>query len=267
MDWFAAGQMQKQESRGRRKLLLWLSLLVNLGMLSWFKYGTLFMQTYADIVAQFGFTWTVPDIDIILPVGISFYTFQTLSYTIDVYLKRSEPESSFLDFALFVTFFPQLVAGPIVRPKQLLPQFKSPKRATSQEFSWGAFLFTWGVFQKSVLADSVCARVSGHAFGFQEEMFAMDAWLSVFAFSAQIFFDFAGYSDMAIGLGRCFGFRFPENFNWPYTSCSLREFWRRWHITLSAFFRDYLYIPLGGNRLGHARTAFNLMTVFLLCGL
>ena len=267
VDWFAAGQMQKQESRGRRKLLLWLSLLVNLGMLSWFKYGTLFMQTYADIVAQFGFTWTVPDFDIILPVGISFYTFQTLSYTIDVYLKRSEPESSFLDFALFVTFFPQLVAGPIVRPKQLLPQFKSPKRATSQEFSWGAFLFTWGVFQKSVLADSVCARVSGHAFGFQEEMFAMDAWLSVFAFSAQIFFDFAGYSLCAIGVALCLGFSIPNNFKSPYAALGFSDFWRRWHISLSEWLRDYLYIPLGGNKKGGRRTLINLMLTMLLGGL
>jgi len=267
VDWFAAGQMHKQSKLRNRRLLLILSLIVNLGMLSWFKYGMLFMQTYADIVAQFGYNWTIPDFNIILPVGISFYTFQTLSYTIDVYLKRSAPETSFLDFALFVTFFPQLVAGPIVRPKQLLPQFKSPRQATLREFSWGAFLFTWGLFQKSVLADSVCARISSHAFGFQEEMFVLDAWVSVLAFSGQIFFDFAGYSLCAIGVALCLGFSIPNNFKSPYAALGFSDFWRRWHISLSEWLRDYLYIPLGGNKKGPRRTLINLMLTMLLGGL
>ena len=267
VDWLAARIMHRQSSRGKRKLLLIVSLAANLGMLSWFKYGTLFMESFSELVAQFGWQWTPPNFDITLPVGISFYTFQTLSYTIDVYLKRSKPESSFLDFALFVTFFPQLVAGPIVRPNQLIPQFKSPKRATANQFAWGVMLFVWGLFQKSVLADSIMAPVAGHAFTLQVEMFALDAWLVVFAFSAQIFFDFAGYSLCAIGIATCLGFSLPNNFNSPYAAIGFSDFWRRWHISLSQWLRDYLYIPLGGNRQGTTRTKINLVITMLLGGL
>ena len=267
VDWFAARAMHRQRSAVNRKLLLFISLAANLGMLSWFKYGTLFMETFSNFSQQLGWTWTPPDFDITLPVGISFYTFQTLSYTIDVYLKRNEPETSFLNFALFVTFFPQLVAGPIVRPNQLIPQFKSPQKATANQFCWGIMLFVWGLFQKSVLADAILGPVASHAFGLAEEMLVFDAWLATFAFSGQIFFDFAGYSLCAIGIAYCLGFSIPNNFKSPYAAIGFSDFWRRWHISLSEWLRDYLYIPLGGNKKGRNRTKINLLLTMLLGGL
>ena len=267
VDWFAARGMNRVRSKLKRKLFLLISLTANLGMLSWFKYGALFMETFASLVEPLGWVWVAPEFNITLPVGISFYTFQTLSYTIDIFLKRSEPEESFLDFALFVTFFPQLVAGPIVRPNQLIPQFKSPKRATANQFSWGVMLFIWGLFQKSVLADTILGPVAGHAFGLAEEMLVFDAWLATFAFSGQIFFDFAGYSLCAIGIAYCLGFSLPDNFKSPYAAIGFSDFWRRWHVSLSEWLRDYLYIPLGGNRKGNKRTKINLMLTMLLGGL
>jgi len=267
VDWFAANSMYRQQEQSRRRLWLYVSLCANLGMLSWFKYGTLIMETFSTLVAPFGLVWSVPVLSITLPVGISFYTFQTMSYTIDVYRGKSEPEASFLDFALFVTFFPQLVAGPIVRPNQLLPQFKTPRVANSRQFTWGACLFTWGLFQKSVLADGILGPVAGHAFGLHEEMYKLDAWLAVFAFSGQIFFDFAGYSLCAIGIALCLGFSLPDNFRSPYAAIGFSDFWRRWHVSLSEWLRDYVYIPLGGNRKGPRRTRINLMLTMLLGGL
>lgn len=267
VDWFAVKLMQRQKNRSARIGFLCLSLLVNLGMLAWFKYGNMLTQSLASLVGMIGVNWEAPVFDIILPVGISFYTFQTLSYTIDVFLKRIKPASSFLDFALYVAFFPQLVAGPIVRPNQLLPQFQSPQRANRKQFAWGVMLFTWGLFQKTVLADSILGPVAGHAFGFQKEMYISDAWLATFAFSGQIFFDFAGYSLCAIGTAMCLGFSIPNNFKSPYAAVGFSDFWRRWHISLSEWLRDYLYIPLGGNRKGEVRTKINLMITMLLGGL
>ena len=265
--WLVARLMHSQNNIRIRRLLLFVSLAANLGILGWFKYGTLFMDAFAMAAEQIGWSWTAPQFDIILPIGISFYTFQTLAYTIDVYLKRIKPEDSILDFALFVSFFPQLVAGPIVRPGQLLPQFKSPQKATRQQFFWGAMLFTWGLFQKSVLADLILGPSAGHAFGMQEEIYMFDAWLAVFAFSGQIFFDFAGYSLCAIGIALCLGFSIPNNFKCPYAAMGFSDFWRRWHVSLSEWLRDYLYIPLGGNRQGKTRTKINLMLTMLLGGL
>ena len=267
VDWFAAGAMSREKRPGRRKVLLGLSLLANLGMLSYFKYGKLLAELFTNLINPLGFEYTTPELDIILPVGISFYTFQTLSYTIDVYLKRSEPETSFLDFALFVTFFPQLVAGPIVRPYQLIPQFKDPRTATEKQFVWGLFLFTWGLFQKSVIADEILSIVVGDTFNAMYNITAFDAWLGVLAFSGQIFFDFAGYSLCAIGIAMCLGFSIPNNFKSPYAAIGFSNFWQRWHISLSGWLRDYLYIPLGGNRNGPRRTYVNLMLTMLLGGL
>ena len=267
VDGFAAGTMSREERPGRRKVLLGLSLLANLGMLSYFKYGNLLAELFTNLINPLGFEYTAPELSIILPVGISFYTFQTLSYTIDVYLKRSEPETSFLDFALFVTFFPQLVAGPIVRPYQLIPQFKEPRTATEKQFAWGLFLFTWGLFQKSVIADGLLSVVVGDTFNAMHNIAAFDAWLGVLAFSGQIFFDFAGYSLCAIGIAMCLGFSIPNNFKSPYAAIGFSNFWQRWHISLSGWLRDYLYIPLGGNRNGPRRTYVNLMLTMLLGGL
>jgi alginate O-acetyltransferase complex protein AlgI len=214
-----------------------------------------------------GVTWTAPTWAIVLPVGISFYTFQTMAYSLDVYLRRAEPTKSFLDFALFVTFFPQLVAGPIVRPTHLIPQFAKPVRASRNQLMWGLALLTLGLFQKIVIADGALAPAADAVFGAKESLSFVDAWLGTLAFSGQIFSDFAGYSTAAIGIALCLGFSLPNNFNYPYAAIGFSDFWRRWHISLSTWLRDYLYIPLGGNRKGNVRAYVNLMLTMLIGGL
>ena len=218
-------------------------------------------------MATIGVTYTPPAWSIVLPVGISFYTFQTMAYSLDVYLRRAAPAKSLLDFALFVTFFPQLVAGPIVRPTQLIPQFAEPRRASSGQLKWGLGLMTLGLFNKVVVADGLLAPVADAVFGSNEAVLGLDAWLGTLAFSGQIFCDFAGYSTIAIGVGLCFGFSLPNNFRFPYAAIGFRDFWQRWHISLSSWLRDYLYIPLGGNRKGTGRMYGNLMTTMLIGGL
>lgn len=205
--------------------------------------------------------------NIILPAGISFYTFTTLRYTIDMYQKRSEPVKSLLDFSLFVTFFPHLVAGPIVRPPQLVPQFESPRKASLKQFTDGLLLLTLRLFMKVVLADSMLSSTADSVFESNDLLPALDAWIGVFAFSGQIFLDFAGYSTCAIGVALCLGFVLPQNFNYPYAAIGFSDFWKRWHITLSSWLRDYFYIPLGGNRHGKVKTYFVLMATMLLGGL
>ena len=267
VDFSVAKFMHRAEGASRRRLLLLCSLAVNLGMLGFFKYGALLTQLFVDAASLVGVTFQPATWSIVLPVGISFYTFQTLSYTIDVYRRQAEPEPSFQDFALFVTFFPQLVAGPIVRPKQLLPQFKEPHQADLSQFVWGAMLLTWGLFQKAVLADAVLSIVVADAFNSAIPVSVLDAWAGVLAFSGQIFFDFSGYSMCAIGVALCLGFSLPDNFRCPYAAVGFSDFWKRWHISLSSWLRDYLYIPLGGNRGGPWRTYRNLMVTMLLGGL
>jgi alginate O-acetyltransferase complex protein AlgI len=217
--------------------------------------------------AGLGWEYKPPAWDIVLPVGISFYTFQTMSYTLDVYLRRAPPTRSLLDFSLFVTFFPQLVAGPIVRPTDLIPQFAVPHLATARQFSWGLFLMTLGLFQKIVVADGLLAPVSDEVFKATQPVAPLDAWLGTLAFSGQIFSDFAGYTTCAIGLSLVLGFSLNDNFRYPYAAIGFSDFWRRWHISLSTWLRDYLYIPLGGNQRGSARTYANLMITMLLGGL
>ncbi len=268
IDWFAAKRMYTEERRGRRIALLCVSLAANLGLLGFFKYGGFVLENFQNVVGFYGMTFEAAKPDIILPVGISFYTFQTMSYTLDVFLRRSKPSRSFLDFALYVTFFPQLVAGPIVRATDFLPQCLTPRRATREMFSWGLFLMTLGMFQKIVLADTLLAPTAETVFGWSKGPLAtLDAWLGVLAFSGQIFFDFAGYSTTAIGAALCLGFSLPDNFRCPYAAVGFSDFWRRWHISLSTWLRDYLYIPLGGNRKGRLRTDLNLMITMLLGGL
>lgn len=267
VDWLVAGRIHREERRGTRRLLLWVSLAVNLGMLGFFKYGTFLLEAFRDLLAMVDIAYQPPEVSIILPIGISFYTFQTLSYTIDVYLRRSKPEESFLDFALFVTFFPQLVAGPIVRPYQLIPQFKHPVRATRNQLLWGLFLFTIGLFEKVILADAALSAISDTVFNSPKPVACLDAWAAMLAFSGQIFFDFAGYSMCAIGIAMSLGFSLPDNFRCPYAAIGFSDFWQRWHISLSGWLRDYLYIPLGGNRQGARRTQINLMLTMLLGGL
>jgi alginate O-acetyltransferase complex protein AlgI len=190
-----------------------------------------------------------------------------MAYSLDVYLRRAEPAKSFLDFALFVTFFPQLVAGPIVRPTHLLPQFAEPRVATPKQLYWGLGLITIGLFQKIVVADGLLAMSVDSVFGAKEMLHPLDAWLGTLAFSGQIFSDFAGYSTTAIGVALTLGFGLPDNFRFPYAAIGFSDFWRRWHISLSTWLRDYLYIPLGGNRKGNLRTYANLLTTMLLGGL
>ena len=267
VDWHVAKRIFIEDRRGRRRALLALSLLVNLGFLAFFKYGNFLLENWIWLMSQIGIEWQAADWDIVLPVGISFYTFQTMAYTLDIYLKRAEPSKSFLDFALFVTFFPQLVAGPIVRPTQLMPQFAKPHVASMKQLYWGFSLIILGLFQKVVVADGLLASSSDLVFGAKDQLPAIDAWLGTLAFSGQIFSDFAGYSTTAIGVALCLGFSLPNNFRFPYAAIGFSDFWRRWHISLSTWLRDYLYIPLGGNRKGPGRTYANLMTTMLLGGL
>jgi alginate O-acetyltransferase complex protein AlgI len=267
VDYFAAGQIAKTEAKWSRRYWLILSMATNLGMLGFFKYGGFLLENFVAVAGAYGVQYEPAVSSIVLPVGISFYTFQTMSYTIDVFRRNSPPSESFLDFALFVTFFPQLVAGPIIRPRQLLPQFKKEHQATHPQLMWGLGLMTWGMFQKIVLADTLLAPTSDAVFGAVESLVFTDAWLGALAFGGQIFFDFAGYSTIAIGAALCLGFSIPENFRYPYAAIGFSDFWKRWHISLSSWLRDYLYIPLGGNRSGLIRTNINLMLTMLLGGL
>ena len=267
VDWWMAKLIYREERPAPRKRLLWVSLALNLGMLSYFKYGQFALENWQEMMAAIGIAYAPPAWDIVLPIGISFYTFVTLSYTLDVYLKRAKPGNSFLDFALFVTYFPHLVAGPIVRPIDLMPQFASARQASRPLFMWGLSLIVLGLFQKIVLADAILAPVAEDVFDAKALVPPLDAWMGVFAFSGQIFADFAGYSTAAIGVSLCLGFSLPVNFRYPYAAIGFSDFWRRWHISLSTWLRDYLYVPLGGNQHGRLLTYRNLMLTMLLGGL
>lgn len=267
VDFFVGKALYQQENPAKKKMLLVISLIGNLGMLFFFKYGNFFLENFTALVNALGIDYQPAQPNIILPAGISFYTFTTLCYTIDMYKKQSTPVKSLLDFSLFVTFFPHLVAGPIVRPHQLVPQFEKPRSASKTQMVNGLFLLTLGLFMKVVMADTMLANASDTVFNFAGPLLQLDAWMGVLAFSGQIFFDFAGYSTCAIGVAMCLGFSLPENFRFPYAAIGFSDFWKRWHITLSAWLRDYLYIPLGGNRKGVRRTYINLMLTMLLGGL
>jgi len=267
VDWNVAKKMYTEQVKSRRRMLLAASVVVNLGLLGYFKYGGFLLENFVALAAMASIEYKPPEWNIILPVGISFYTFQTMAYSLDVYLRRAKPSKSFLDFALFVTFFPQLVAGPIVRPTHLLPQFAVPKVASPRQLYWGLGLITIGLFQKIVVADGLLAPIADEVFGAEEMLHPLDAWLGTLAFSGQIFSDFAGYSTTAIGVALTLGFGLPDNFRFPYAAIGFSDFWRRWHISLSSWLRDYLYVPLGGNRKGNLRTYANLMTTMLLGGL
>jgi alginate O-acetyltransferase complex protein AlgI len=240
---------------------------VNLGFLAFFKYRDFLLDNFTTVVNAYGYGYQAQAMDIILPMGISFYTFQTMSYTIDMYKRKIEPAKTFLDFALYVTFFPQLVAGPIVRAEDLITQFYEEKRATVNQFIWGVFLLTIGLFQKVVLADTLLSDTADKVFGSDKLLHGVDAWVGTLAFSGQIFFDFAGYSTCAIGIALMLGIILPDNFKYPYASIGFSDLWKRWHITLSSWLRDYLYIPLGGNRYGILRLYIALMLTMLIGGL
>ena len=267
IDFFVGKALFTQSNPHKKKLLLVLSLIGNLGMLCFFKYGTFLLENFVSLVNLLGLEYHPATPNIILPAGISFYTFTTLCYTIDMYHKKSEPVKSMLDFSLFVTFFPHLVAGPIVRPPQLVPQFETERTASKKQMFDGLLLLSLGLFMKVVLADGMLSATADAVFNSNDVLPALDAWIGVFAFSGQIFLDFAGYSTCAIGAALCLGFVLPQNFNYPYAAIGFSDFWRRWHITLSSWLKDYLYIPLGGNRHGKLRTYYALMLTMLLGGL
>ncbi len=267
VDWYVAKGLNRVSGRRTRRLLLLASLGCNLGLLAFFKYGGFVLDNFVLAVQALGWDYAPAAPSIVLPVGISFYTFQTLSYTIDVYRGEARPWKSFLDFALFVTFFPQLVAGPIVRAVDFLPQCIAPRRASAAQLSWGLSLLTLGLFEKVAIADALLGPIADKVFSGPSGALFGDAWLGTFAFAGQIFCDFAGYSTCAIGVALCLGFAIPDNFNFPYAAVGFSDFWRRWHISLSTWLRDYLYISLGGNRGGALRTLVNLAATMLLGGL
>jgi len=265
VDYFVSLRMELAPDRDHRRRWLLVSLCMNLGLLAFFKYTNFLVGNLRGPLAAFGVALPA-HLNVILPVGISFITFQTMSYSIDVYRGRLSPPRRFRDFALFAAFFPQLVAGPIVRGIFFLPQLATIHPIRLENLRVGAEIFLRGFVKKVLFADRLSI--------FADAVFANPAlyssptcWLAALAYTGQIYFDFSGYTDMAIGVGRCLGFQLPENFRHPYISTNLSEFWQRWHISLSTWLRDYLYIPLGGNRRGTARTYVNLMITMLLGGL
>lgn len=257
--------LDRNESTTTRKALLWISIIVNIGLLGVFKYYNFFADNFVEAFTLLGQPIEPYTLNIILPVGISFYTFQTLSYTIDVYRRNLEPTSNFISFAAFVCFFPQLVAGPIERATHLLPQFHSPRKFEYTKAVDGLRQILWGLFKKVVIADN-CAQIANQAFDQYDTAPASFLVLGAIMFTFQIYGDFSGYSDIAIGTARLFGFDLMQNFAYPYFSRDIAEFWRRWHISLSTWFRDYLYIPLGGSRGGTAMKVRNTFIIFLVSG-
>ena len=263
---YSIGRLLANENRKtRRQVYLWISILVNLGFLGFFKYYNFFLDNFIQAFSFFGQEISSSGLNIILPVGISFYTFQTLSYTIDVYKRNLEPTRNFISFMAFVSFFPQLVAGPIERATNLLPQF-SVRRSFNYNYAVdGLRQILWGLFKKVVIADQ-CAALVNPIFENSDSLNGSTLLWGAFLFAFQIYGDFSGYSDIAIGTSRLFGFSLMRNFAFPYFSRDMAEFWRRWHISLSTWFRDYLYIPLGGSRGGMKMQLRNTFIIFLVSG-
>ena len=265
IDYSVGRGLAKAHSQKTRKGLLLTSLGVNLGLLGFFKYFNFFVDSFISAFSFLGFQLSPTSLNLILPVGISFYTFQTLSYTIDVYKGKLQPTNNLVAFAAFVSFFPQLVAGPIERASNLLPQFQKKRHFNYLESVNGLKQILWGMFKKIVIADR-CAEIANLAFRNPSEHSGSALIIGVVLFSFQIYGDFSGYSDIAIGTARLFGFRLMKNFAYPYFSRDIAEFWRRWHISLTTWFRDYLYIPLGGSRVGTRKKIRNIFIVFLTSG-
>ena len=265
-DYALARMIDTTSQQTRRKLYLTLSISGNLAVLAIFKYADFFILSFRDLLDAIGLSTSLHSLHIILPIGISFYTFQTMSYTIDVYRRVIKPTRSFIDFSMYVIFFPQLVAGPIVRAKDFLPQLASKKHFDKATFTAGLGLFLLGLTKKLFIADQL-APIVDRVFADPTQYATADLWLGMFAYGAQIFCDFSGYSDMAIATAGMLGFKLPQNFASPYLARNITDFWRRWHISLSTWLRDYLYIPLGGSRDGRLRTYRNLMITMLLGGL
>lgn len=254
------------KEKHRKKLFLTISLIINFSILFVFKYFNFINDSVFSIMEYFGIRWNVPNLDVLLPVGISFYTFQAVGYSIDVYRGTIKAEKSFITYALFVSFFPQLVAGPIERAKNLLPQFHEEHKFNYNNAVEGLKLMLWGFFMKICVADTLSEYVNA-VFNNVEHHNGTSLILATIFFTFQIYCDFGGYSNIAIGAARVMGFRLMENFHRPYFSLNIKEFWRRWHISLSSWFMDYVYIPLGGNRVKYPRHLLNLMITFLVSGI
>jgi len=266
VDYWVGLSLAASSDQRRRRLLLLISVLTNLGLLGLFKYAGFFSEGFADLMALFGIEVSRLVLDIVLPVGISFYTFQTMSYTIDIYRGHGKPTRNFADFALFVAFFPQLVAGPIERAVNLLPQILSPREPSWEKIGSGCWLILWGLFKKVVIADNLAFLVDS-VYGPGSSPTNIEVVVATYAFFFQLYCDFSGYTNIARGTARLMGFELMVNFNLPIFSTSPADFWNRWHISLGSWIRDYVHIPLGGSRLGLWRTCRNLFVMFVLVGL
>ena len=263
-DYWIAHAMHRSRTRRARLWLVTLSILINLGMLGYFKYTNFLIEISNNLFGEGFLSFQ----NIFLPVGISFFVFQSMSYTIDVYRGQLKPLDNWLDYLFYLSFFPQLVAGPIVRARDFLPQIRqNPLRVTRQMFGLGVFLILTGLFKKGVISDYISLNFVDRIFDEPLLYSGFECLMGIYGYALQIYCDFSGYSDMAIGIALLLGFHFPKNFDAPYKSATITEFWRRWHISFSSWLRDYLYIPLGGNRKGHVRTYINLLITMLLGGL
>lgn len=267
LNWGVAALIARSDEAGRKKLLVGLGVAANLLILGVFKYYGFFVEQAGELLARFGWERDVPLLEIVLPVGISFFTFQGISYVVDVHRGKTPPARSLLDVMLLMSFFPHLVAGPIVRASDLLPQFERVPRLTREMAAHGFLLIGWGLFKKTVIASELATRLVDPVFFDPTAYGALDITAAVYAYAIQIYCDFSAYSDMAIGTAALLGYAFPRNFDQPYRASSLQDFWRRWHISLSSWLRDYLYVPLGGGRKGLVRSCLNVFITMLLGGL
>ena len=265
VDYYVGYTLSRKQKKSHKKLLLWLSISINLGILGFFKYYNFFLDNFISAFSLVGQEFTASSLKVILPVGISFYTFQTLSYTIDIYRGKLQPAKDMIGFAAFVCFFPQLVAGPIERATHLLPQFYRKRTFVYTKAVDGVKQILWGLFKKVVIADN-CAEYANYIFTNSEELSGSTLVIGAVLFTFQIYGDFSGYSDIAIGTARFFGFDLKQNFSFPYFSRCIAEFWRRWHISLSTWFRDYVYIPLGGSRGNVWQQVRNTFIIFIISG-
>jgi alginate O-acetyltransferase complex protein AlgI len=267
LNWGLAALIARSDEAGRRKLLVGLGVAANLLILGFFKYYGFFVEQAGELLARFGWERDLPLLEIVLPVGISFFTFQGISYVVDVHRGKTPPAKSLLDVMLLMSFFPHLVAGPIVRASDLLPQFDRVPRLTREMAAHGFLLIGWGLFKKTVIASELATRLVDPVFFDPSAYGALDLAAAVYAYAVQIYCDFSAYSDMAIGIAALLGYSFPRNFDQPYRAKSMQDFWRRWHISLSSWLRDYLYVPLGGGRKGLVRSCLNVFITMLLGGL
>ncbi|WPR71599.1 MBOAT family O-acyltransferase [Flavobacterium sp. NG2] len=265
LDYYTGIRIEKSENEKSRKFWFWLSIGVNLGFLGLFKYYNFFASSFSEMLNGVGLKSSPFLLDVVLPVGISFYTFHGLSYVIDIYFKRIKAEYNFIDYSLFVSYFPLLVAGPIERATHLLPEIKEKRSFDYEQAKAGVYQFIWGLVKKVVIADT-CATYANAIFDNYASMNSLSLILGAIYFAFQIYGDFSGYSDMALGMSKLFGLELLRNFNYPYFSRDIAEFWRRWHISLSSWFRDYLYIPLGGSKGSKYKQVRNVFIIFVVSG-